>query len=84
MELYALLDERKNEIKPEVQHQIYGAINEIDIFLKTLDYYKQKDSDKEIRSSILITPMVKESKLSKLAAHLNQTLSKIKIGKKKQ
>lgn len=38
-ELTALLLNNSEEIELEKQHQIYGAINEIDVFLNTIDEY---------------------------------------------
>lgn len=81
LELYNLLEQRRDEIKPEIQHQVYGAINEIDIFLKTLEYYKEKDADKEIRAAILVTPQEKENTLSKMMVKINERISKLKIKK---
>lgn len=37
-ELIHLLKYHKTELSPEKQHQIYGAINEIDVFLRTIDF----------------------------------------------
>lgn len=84
LELYNLLEQRRDEIKPEIQHQVYGAINEIDIFLKTLEYYKEKESDKEINAAILVTPQEKENTLSKMMLKLNERISKLKIIKNKK
>ena len=81
IELYNLLEQRRDEIKPEIQHQVYGAINEIDIFLKTLEYYKEKESEKEIKAAILITPSQKESTLSKMINNINEKISNLKIKK---
>lgn len=75
-ELYGLLIERKEEIKPEVQHQMYGAMNEIDIFLKTIDYYRKKEIDKEIKNAVLVGPMIKESLMSRFVSKINDRFSK--------
>ena len=45
--LSGVLSNRK-DLKAENQHQIYGAINEIDLFIKTLREY-QKGYDSNIR-----------------------------------
>ena len=59
------LTKRRNElvkelnddsIKIEKQHQIYGAINEIDLFLQTLNHISDK-SDKEIGPITLVKPL---------------------------
>ena len=83
IELYNLLEQRRDEMKPEIQHQVYGAINEIDIFLKTLEYYKAKDSDREINAAILVTPQEKENKLSKMMSSINEKISNLKIKRNK-
>lgn len=77
-ELYTLLTERKEEIKPEVQHQMYGAMNEIDIFIKTIDYYRKKEIDMEIKNAVLVGPMIKESLVSRFVNKLNNRISRIK------
>lgn len=41
--LSSVLSNRK-DLKPENQHQIYGAINEIELFVKTLRDYQNKYS----------------------------------------
>jgi hypothetical protein len=77
-ELYSLLDKRKDELKPEIQHQIYGAMNEIDIFLKTIEYYKEKETDHEINRAILVGPMIKESAMARFA----KKISRLKLKKR--
>lgn len=79
-ELYSLLDKRKDELKPEIQHQIYGAMNEIDIFLKTIEYYKEKETDNEINRAILVGPMIKEDKMTLFM----KKLSRLKFKKRKK
>ncbi len=39
-ELVDMLENNK-EMKLEKQHQVYGAINEIDLFMQTLEYYQK-------------------------------------------
>jgi hypothetical protein len=53
------LTESLNGSSLEKQHQLYGAINEIDMFLHTLSYHteKNKDSDIEFR---LVKPLPQE------------------------
>jgi hypothetical protein len=77
-ELYNLLDKRRDELKPEMQHQIYGAMNEIDIFLKTLEYYKQKETDHEINKAVLIGPMIKDDMMTRIMKRVNQRISRFK------
>ncbi|MBR9690798.1 hypothetical protein GOV08_03885 [Candidatus Woesearchaeota archaeon] len=83
-ELYDLLDQRKEELKPEVQHQMYGAMNEIDIFLKTIEYYKQKEMDSEIQNAVLVGPMIREGMVTKIMGTLNKRVKGIKHRKKRK
>ncbi len=48
-ELTHLLKYHKSELSAEKQHQIYGAITEIDVFLKTIDFLinQQMESRKQ-------------------------------------
>ncbi|OVE74897.1 hypothetical protein BVX95_00890 [archaeon D22] len=75
MELYQLLNERKEELKPDVQHQMYGAMNEIDIFLNTVEHYRQKEVDDEIKRLRLVGPMIREGKVSKFFSNVSENLS---------
>ncbi len=77
-ELYNLLEKRKDELKPELQHQIYGAMNEIDIFLKTIEYYKEKETDHEMNRALLVGPMIKDD----LMTTIMKKVSKFKLKKK--
>ena len=79
-ELCHLLEKRKDELKPEIQHQIYGAMNEIDIFLKTIEYYKEKETDHEMNRALLIGPMIKEDKMTLFI----RKLSKLKLKRRKK
>lgn len=53
-ELSALL-KNGNDLNTEIQHQIYGAINEIDIFLRILNYHKDLETKKEIKDFKLVS-----------------------------
>lgn len=83
-ELYNLLVQRKDELKPELQHQVYGAINEIDIFLKTLEYYKQKETDHEINKAVLMGPMLQEDGMTKLMKKIDSRINHLKQKLKKK
>ena len=74
-ELYSLLSERKDEIKPELQHQMYGAMNEIDIFLRTIEYYRQKEIDNEIKNAVLVGPMIREGVMTRFVKNINKKMS---------
>ncbi len=43
--LIHLLEEERNDMELGKQHQIYGAIKEIDKFLKTLEHFINKEKD---------------------------------------
>ena len=59
-ELVGMLD-NKHTLELEKQHQIYGAINEIDLFLQTLSYHANNKSESEIGHITLIKPVEEES-----------------------
>ncbi|MBN2423377.1 hypothetical protein JXB41_09200 [Candidatus Woesearchaeota archaeon] len=42
-ELISLLENDSDTIALEKKHQVYGAINELQIVLETLDYYRNKE-----------------------------------------
>jgi hypothetical protein len=66
MELVDLLENHSGEIEVEKQHQIYGAINEIDIFMQTLQYYKAKELH-EVQDDIkLVGPQKTDSVFKRL------------------
>ncbi len=46
-ELVDMLENNRDTLDLEKQHQVYGAINELDLFLHTLDYYQKNFSDSE-------------------------------------
>jgi hypothetical protein len=41
IELVDMLENNRDSLNLEKQHQVYGAINELDLFLHTLDYYQK-------------------------------------------
>lgn len=82
-EIYSLLKERKDELKPELQHQMFGAMNEIDIFLNTLEYYREKEIDFEMKNAVLVGPMIRESMVKKFVKGINKKISDIAIAKRK-
>jgi len=49
--------ENKAQLELEKQHQIYGAINEIDLFLQTLSYYEKNSAEKDIGPIKLVKPL---------------------------
>lgn len=81
-ELHSLLSDRKDEIGPELQHQMYGAMNEIDIFLKTMEYYREKEIDHEIQNAVLVGPMIREGMMTRLVNTLNKKMTDIKLARK--
>jgi hypothetical protein len=48
MNLVELL-EKNPKLEPARQHQIYGAICEIDILLKTIDHLRQQEIEENIK-----------------------------------
>ncbi|MBN1385778.1 hypothetical protein JW968_02245 [Candidatus Woesearchaeota archaeon] len=47
--LVDLLEKQRDTMDAAEQHQVYGAVNEIDLFLRTMQhYYDEKADDKEI------------------------------------
>ncbi|MCD6464556.1 hypothetical protein J7L02_03495 [Candidatus Woesearchaeota archaeon] len=50
--LIQLLQEKPPELSIEKQHQIYGAILEIDNFLKAINYYRDLEVKKELQRSL--------------------------------
>jgi hypothetical protein len=65
-ELITLLESDSKTITLEKQHQVYGAINEIDIFLRTLSYYKVKQLEPENCDIKLVKPNENKGLLSGL------------------
>ncbi|MEM2139140.1 MAG: hypothetical protein QXM96_03225 [Candidatus Woesearchaeota archaeon] len=58
-----LIDMLKTKEHPlEKQHQIYGALNEIELFLQTLSYY-EKTSDDENETIKLAKPVEKNQNI---------------------
>jgi hypothetical protein len=55
-ELVDMLENRSDGVALEKQHQIYGAINEIDLFLQTITYHQQNDTEKDIGPVNLLKP----------------------------
>ncbi len=69
-----------DSLQLEKQHQIYGAINEIDMFLKTLDYYDKSSQENSFGKITLVKPpKPKKDLFSKI---LDDVKSKVKIKKK--
>lgn len=56
-ELVDLLENQSHTIELEKQHQIFGAINEIDLFLHTINYYEQNSSQEDITPIRLAKPI---------------------------
>ncbi|MBD3203528.1 hypothetical protein GF327_04490 [Candidatus Woesearchaeota archaeon] len=42
-ELISLLENKSAEFEIEKQHQVYGAINELNVVLETLNYYRNME-----------------------------------------
>lgn len=61
VELVEMLENNRDSMNLEKQHQVFGAINEIDLFLQTIDYW-QKNSSEEIGTIKLIKPSADDEK----------------------
>ena len=61
---------------------MFGAINEIDIFLRTVEHFRQKEVDDEIKKLRLVGPMVKESKVGKFFNNLNEGIVGLRLKSK--
>ncbi|PIN70232.1 hypothetical protein COV93_02430 [Candidatus Woesearchaeota archaeon CG11_big_fil_rev_8_21_14_0_20_43_8] len=55
-ELIYLLKDRKEEIDLSRQHQIYGAVKEIELFLETIRYFIESAEKEEFENVILPKP----------------------------
>ncbi len=47
-DLIARLRDYSEILEPAKQHQLYGAINEIDVFVTTLNHYQKKQQEQSI------------------------------------
>jgi len=56
-ELVDMLENRNDSLQLEKQHQIYGAINEIDLFLQTMSFYEKNSQKKDIEPINLARPV---------------------------
>ncbi|MEM3374069.1 MAG: hypothetical protein QXE31_02495 [Candidatus Woesearchaeota archaeon] len=63
-ELIEMLQNRDNPL--EKQHQLYGAINEIELFLQTLSYYEKNRNEENETIKLVKPPEKKESIISRL------------------
>jgi hypothetical protein len=55
IELVTMLESNRDSMELERQHQLYGAINEIDLFLQTVEYWT-KNSEGDIGNINLFKP----------------------------
>ncbi len=76
-ELTSLL-KKEDDLTPEIRHQIYGAINEIDIFLRTLNYYRDLEIKNEIKELKLVQPEKKQKPLFNFFKRKNVADKKLK------
>ena len=66
-DLVDMLENRNDSLQLEKQHQIYGAINEIDLFLHTMSFYeKSNTARKDIEPINLVRPPETKSMLDKI------------------
>ena len=76
MQLVDLLENGAQNIELEKQHQIYGAINEIDVFLQTLNYFQQTGIENDIGQIKLARPAEKKDIFSQLFEGLKGKVKK--------
>jgi len=60
---------------------MYGAMNEIDIFLRTIEHFRQKEVDDEIKKLRLVGPMIREGKISKFMSNMSSNISNMRVKK---
>ncbi len=87
-EITKLLEKRKNDLielleydsnlKLEKQHQIYGAINEIEIFLQTLNYFRDREMKEGSSDLQLASPIQEDSVIKKVLENLRGKILKNK------
>jgi len=65
-ELIYLLKNRKEEIDLSRQHQIYGAVKEIELFLETIHYFEDLAHKEELERIVLPRPEKKQSFLAEM------------------
>jgi len=53
-ELVEMLENNRDSMELEKQHQVYGAINEINLFLQTFEYYQNNTSEKDMKPIRLV------------------------------
>jgi hypothetical protein len=73
-ELVGLLENHSDSIELEKQHQIYGAINEIDVVLQTLQYYKAKELNSASDEIKLMGPADQKTVFDKIFDNINRVL----------
>ena len=78
-ELVEVLETKSHELQLEKQHQIYGAINEIDLFLQTITYYQKSSKDTDLGPIRLVKPP--ESKKGLFSRIFNDIKEKVKRNK---
>ncbi len=62
--LIYLLKSKKEQLELEKQHQIYGAIKEIELFIETLRYFDELSHKDELENIVLPKPQRKDSFLT--------------------
>ena len=59
--LIEMLENNRDSLDLEKQHQVFGAINELELFLHTLDYYQKNSTEGEDAVRLVKPPMEEES-----------------------
>ena len=63
--LICFLNNQKDDISAEKKHQLYGAINEIDVILKVIKEHKNIEIEDHIKEFKLINPKNRKFNLFK-------------------
>lgn len=77
-ELVDMLENRNDSLQLEKQHQIYGAINEIDLFLQTMSFYEKNSTRKDMEPINLVRPVESKSLFDSLFEGIKKKVVKNK------
>jgi hypothetical protein len=77
-ELVDMLENRNDSLQLEKQHQIYGAINEIDLFLQTMSFYEKNAVNRDMEPINLARPAETKGLFDSLFAGFKKKIVKNK------
>lgn len=61
-----ILTNQKDSVPIEKQHQIYGAINELNVFLRTLEFCREKDMENKKSFDVKESSILKDAEKSRI------------------